>query len=723
MVTDSQFGRAIAAADEDSHLDLERSFGKNASFEPLDQLIGSLVQRTFSGEKLVEATQSSARLTAIPRTTQSLIDSTFARSAQQSNGAWFIPESLSLQTGVPNFGFYISKFPRYCMALAEADKTKLKDPITPDHIFLWCLLQPSLKKLFQPFFLRGMEEAQKDASAFRADFDACQSEIVSLSTGARAAFDLIGPQVKWSALTAEERVANRQRAFMLVGAGISDKVGQRLRVRAIAPLITRYYSKSKNGPPTQRQVLTKSLEGVLSAYFGGSWLGFLEYLDEKPSSAEQIITSLPEPKLVINTGARIGDVASKLNLPAAEVANVLAAFWNSDSSASPVERRVAAMAQFWAEFCRLHEKQRSGMEPLWGLTGEDDHIGWQDEGQVQPFRPGLYNRLLSQPLLKIIAELWGRRIVAERPNLIVDAQFPHSNFSAAFGPALRFWNGCSLTAWFLCEGPYSRTDMAGLSQYHRKDLAALSEIGCPIDSHLFAELIEGERKLGAPVPTHTDQSTHEVATALGTISFTTSMSSGQKRSGFEGLNDIITKHRAAWAENHLSSYLSKRPEKEIRLFAVSLSQFIAQKGKAPTLKAISRAAQSPTDHWFGGNIALLYAAIGEKLPEPTRYVPTVPYDPRKYVASVFGLLGGVRMPSQTSTLDSADSEKSWSLRVLANQSLRYLEVLALLERNPTQDEFKPEGLERAIPFLGGDVTTAWMRFVEACHGASRLKPD
>jgi hypothetical protein len=64
-----------------------------------------------------------------------------------------------------------------------------------------------------------------------------------------------------------------------------------------------------------------------------------------------------------------------------------------------------------------------------------------------------------------------------------------STVAEAIGPALSFWHECALTARFVCEGPFSRTDMAGLAQYHRLQLQALRQLDMPIDSRLFEELI------------------------------------------------------------------------------------------------------------------------------------------------------------------------------------------------------------------------------------------
>ena len=63
-----------------------------------------------------------------------------------------------------------------------------------------------------------------------------------------------------------------------------------------------------------------------------------------------------------------------------------------------------------------------------------------------------------------------------------------------------FGNGVSLNAWFLCEGPYSRTDLPGLTEYYRRQLDNLQSLGTPVDNQLFSDLLKGGEKLGAENP-------------------------------------------------------------------------------------------------------------------------------------------------------------------------------------------------------------------------------
>jgi len=43
----------------------------------------------------------------------------------------------------------------------------------------------------------------------------------------------------------------------------------------------------------------------------------------------------------------------------------------------------------------------------------------------------------------------------------------------------------------------SRTDIAGLEEYHERDLHALAALGSPVDIRMFAELLRAVEQLGA----------------------------------------------------------------------------------------------------------------------------------------------------------------------------------------------------------------------------------
>ncbi|MGI8837491.1 MAG: hypothetical protein ACR2H4_12765 [Pyrinomonadaceae bacterium] len=190
------------------------------------------------------------------------------------------------------------------------------------------------------------------------------------------------------------------------------------------------------------------------------------------------------------------------------------------------------------------------MKPLWGLVEETGSIAFERNAET-PYQPNLYSEVFSSELNNEIESLWGNIVLTKWPDRIVTEPFPHRLMAETFGPALFFWQSCALTAWFICEGPYSRTDMAGLAHHQRRELHELKEMQTPVSEQLFVELIEGESRLGPEEAITRNESTTEVGHGF---SFTVSMSAGTRRKGFEILRDIITRHRRSWADQYLNAY-------------------------------------------------------------------------------------------------------------------------------------------------------------------------
>ena len=113
-------------------------------------------------------------------------------------------------------------------------------------------------------------------------------------------------------------------------------------------------------------------------------------------------------------------------------------------------------------------------------------------------------------------------MLARWPDRIVTEISPHAGLAGTFGRALRFWHEVALTTCYLAGGPYAVTDTAGLAERHAVDLEDLAALGCPVDSILFPELIEGEAKLGPEEPVDEQQ----VSPAFSLYSLT-------RRPGFE----------------------------------------------------------------------------------------------------------------------------------------------------------------------------------------------
>ncbi len=497
-----------------------------------------------------------------------------------------------------------------------------------------------------------------------------------------------------------------------------------LRAFRLLPLLERYYAKAKkDGRVLRRRALTRELEGTLSGFFGGDWLALLGYLGEEPHPDEHIATTLPDTKLYLGPSRETAAKPGAEGVSEEQLKLIAASLFGGETS--PVERRLSALARYWEAFDSLHARQESGMEPLWGLV--EEHPGFvlvRTEESDSPHREGLYRRVLPEDLLKEIDELWGSAMSTREPGRIVTEPFPHVRLAETFGPTLHFWHGCALTAWFLCEGPYSRTDMAGLEEYHSRDLAELEDLGALVDRGMFAELIAAEGRLGEPRPAHTE--TQEVEIEPG-ITIETTTSRGSRREGFEGIRDVVTKYRRAWAEEYLRGYLRKRAENDVREAArIFHTKSAERSGKPPTPKQFAKAAAVPANRWFGGDVAALYRAFGERSPISPVRVRVVPEDVEGFVARVYRTLGGVEATPSPKRFDRTSMEEhsrevsnNHNKAELANRALEYLRLEEALGRAPTLKEFGKGSFEyrAAETGIGAVAEAAWTRYERIIRGA------
>jgi hypothetical protein len=373
---------------------------------------------------------------------------------------------------------------------------------------------------------------------------------------------------------------------------------------------------------------------------------------------------------------------------------------------------VETLRRFWVVFDDLHSRQSPGMPPLWGLV-EDTRSVMFSGGDWSPYQSSLYRRLLPRDLVRDIDELWGAVVLPRWPDRIVSEPFPHALMAETFGPVLKLWHGCALTAWFICEGPYSRTDLAGLPKYHEREVETLAQMGCPIDADVFDEL--AKVRLGRERPITQKSSTAESGLATR---FSIEVQIGTRRSGFELLRDVITRHRQQWADRYLETYLRARWQLEIR------STGREHSGKAPTAKQFAKQAADPTNHWFGGNMADLYTAFGERAPVHPQRVCLMPSDRVAFVHTVFEDLGGKPFVRQSvvgnaeeAERQNDDQQRHNQLSRLADESLRFLQLEEALGRVPELKEFGSARFESMSGALSTDSEAAWLAYRDKVVGA------
>ncbi|HKZ00904.1 MAG TPA: hypothetical protein VJ180_01615 [Pyrinomonadaceae bacterium] len=712
------FGRiALRAPSVATLIDLEHREGRSERFAALDSLIADLLILSLRGERIVTMTENevyenSVTISTLNSEQREFLSTSFRLEQQQARGAWFVPEKVSLAGGAANFAFFLTQGFRFPHALASLERGKVLLKSSPDAIFLWCVLGPMFEKILYPFELRGplsgTLSSEEDTAAWRevdVFFDGLGfSELAEMSL-------LRG---KWKELhDASSQLRAKQQFLRALGHVADSSIGTRYRLCNFVPLIDHYYKKAKaDGRVKRKQALTKPFQPTLSGFFQGDWLGLLDYMGEQPHSEEQIVTALPKTPLRVRGASRAAEIAATQGIPAEEVQRIAAALWQESAGTSPVEARIATLKKLWQAFDEIHAKQKPGMKPLWGLIEESGFVAFERNSE-SPYQTGLYRELISKDLIGEIESLWGKVMLTRWPDRMVTEPFPHRLIAETFGPALLFWQSCALTAWFICEGPYSRTDMAGLAHHERRELHELKGLKTPIDEKLFEELIKGESRLGPEEPITKDSSTTEVGYGL---SITMSISAGSRRKGFEILRDIVTRHRRNWANEYLDSYLRSRWESEIREAAKAFHLLLGEKGgKAPTLKQFAKAATLATNHWFGGDVSGLYRTIGEKAPVVPTRCALMPTDKAAFVRRVLEGLPSLQFEVYEGRI-SDDATQDYYRKELAELAIKYVQLEEALGRPPQINEVGEKFTYRS-KVLNADESEAWSIFSEAVQKA------
>lgn len=718
-MAEPSFGAAITKATPAELLAAETATDHTDRFVDLDNFIATLLQRAFAGHRLLDVTYGSrgtrtesVAINDLDAAHRAFLDNGYRLDRQEARGAWYLPQEASLKVGLCNLPAHFATQPRFAVAAARDEAIKVSLRTCPDALAVWALLIPLFTDLLAPIDVRTATGQAKPADQQRQAWAAIDATYAALGLDVDAELRIMRHGGGWGRLRLADQVLTMQTLIAAVAQQVTVDTARQWRARESLGLVAAYYRKARSGPPLARSVLTAAHQQRLSGVFAGDWLAFLDYLGERPNPAEQITTALPEPRLYVTTASKTAAVAAEHGLPTDEVERMLAAYLGQTAGSSPVEERVAAMRRWWGEFDELHARQRPGMMPLWGLVDEG-LVALDNERAPVPY---LYRQLLSPDLTAEIDRLWDGVTLARWPERIVSEFHPHQQLAEAFGPAVELWNGIALTCWFVCEGPMSRTTLGALGKYHHRQVVALNEMGFPIDRAIFRELEHAENRLSPPEQAWEDQESWQLQPE---IRVSISMGGTQRREGFEILCDIVTRHRRAWAAQHLDGYLRQRWDSELRQVSREYSRRVAAAGKPPTLRQFASFAAPVADHWFGGDLAALYAALGERSPGRPARIDLLPGDPLVFVRAVYAALGGgPPLPPEAAWRDRDAFEHQWELRRLASEALRYLQLYEALDRPPTPKEF---GADRFRWDQLGGSEAGWVRYETAIQ-ASRSAP-
>ncbi|MFC4469267.1 TerD family protein [Streptomyces xiangluensis] len=692
-------------------LALEAAAGQQQRFTQLDTLAARLLAAALAGRPLASVVRGtgpqaadSAEVLGLNAQEKTWCAEIFGIQEQQRRGAWYLPQKLSLKAGAVNLPHLVRQRPAHALTLA-ADSSAGVSLVggAADAVLLWALLVPLFETLIEPIRVRAAGPAKTidDQRRLWAGIEE-RYRLLGIADDALEAFRFGGG---WHRLDRPGQQHARLRLLDALTAVDPLQLVTRHRTLQMQALMTGFAKKAKTGTALARRVLTRALQPVVSGYFAGDWLAVLDYLQAPPHPDEEVITALPEPRLYVGMSAQAADMAAEASIPEDEIHAMLAAFLGGPSSLSPVEERVAALREWWTAFDQTHAAQRPGMRPLWGLV--DDNImafGPDEHGFTQQ----LYRQVLPASVNEQVDRLWQSVTLQRHAKSIVSNPRPHQLMAEALGPALEFWHGVALTAWFVCEGPYSRAPLSGVADYYSRPLTALRAADCPVTPDLFEELRTAEQHLGPEEAIIKERTELPVDTAVGSFTLTMSHSSRSRREGFERVRDIVTRHRRAWAEQYLDTYLQQRWRTALEDVARAHHQFVAAKGRPPTLIQFAQFATAAANQWTGGDLSALYTAIGEPAPaqqeRPARLLPGDGYD---FARRVFAALGGTAVDNDLRMNQPEEAQRQWQLTRLAVESLRYVQLCEALGQPPTPKQF---GSPRLAWLWPGGEAEGWPLF-------------
>jgi len=696
---------ALATARERLALDHEER--RRAAFAEVDATLDGLVFAALRGERIV----GEGSALPIPEAERPALIERFSVERRQQRGAWYVPKLTQLMTGHIHLAHWWQKAPRYTFSLADGDQVtsfswkNTARQANIDLVVIWAALEPIFEELVLPLLLRSGRMAGQKTTKKQLPYWTKTIEPIYEALGAGMdAVRQFAPGTGWGELDATAVTARRDALLACWVRGDLD-AARRLRTHRVGQLVERYYSKAKNGRAARKRVVNSDdFERTLTAYFGGDWLAFLDYLGEQPEAGEEITTSLPEPRLTGTSSARAADIAADHGLPPEEVERILAAYWGQSAGATPVEQRVQVLERLWGELDAVYARQAPGMPSLFGLLGSSYYSSSGPAGESTGDA-----RVFSAELLADMQRCWGTKLSSRNPERLVTQPYWGAAAARALGPAFEFWHHSAMNAWEMCEGGRVHGDFDSLDRSLSTPVFPLADSGCPVDARLFADLRAAQRKLG-PIEQKWETVDHMTEDF---VTLDTRVSSGARREGFEILRDIITRHRRAWAQRYLTPYLEGRWKAELRAASEAYNRHFADKGKPPTVKQFAALANDAADHWFGGDLTGVYGVLGLRAPlPPPTYTRLLPTDSRAFTRRVRHELNAA-----TSQAYGSGVEQSDKLSQLARHSIRWVELAEALGAPPALRQLGTTDFSMSASALSDDTGRAWQMYCEAIERA------
>ena len=695
-----------------------------ASIEAQDHLLTEILRRCLSGQRVLvlepAGKPTSLHLTDLIPDQQTMLQERYSVEGQQSRGAWYHPKKAKLKAGLLNLPFHYAKNERFAMNAVLDEQSSL--PLhNPDTTAVWSALEPLAETLFQPLIQTGPEAKKGDRDKRRRTWLTLKAEIQSLGISGEIlkTFEANG---SWWQLSSTE-MRERKSAYLRCLRDISpEEVVRRYRIAQTQALAKRFYQKRRTLNATRERVLTKKLERILSGFFAGDWLEFLTYIEEKPEAGDAVQTELPSPVVVPGLNKEVVDIATNLNLEPSKVQEVAASLFPEVAGVNPIRERLHILEAFWSDFLDLHARQTAGMPSLWGFVHQHERIeipaAVTSEQAAHSGPPAQYKHHLNRTLQKEIEKFWGTRVVAKYPERLVTNTTPYYWMAQAIGPALEFWEGMFLTAWYITEGPYSRTDIQGMETYYSKHLDRLTKVGTPVNRHIFEELRRAEVRLGPLEYVSNDRNEQEVYPG---IVLRTGYGGSERRKGFEMLRDVVLRYARNWTEEYLQSYLETQWKVPLETMSDEVSKRFASKGKPPTVKQFARMAEATANKWFGGDLTAVSVAILQPSPVTQKYEQVISGDVTSLADHIYRKWTKIAQERslRTDFEDYSDSRPYFQATELTKLSLEYLQLWELLGTRPSHEQFvkqlkfyERDTITRLLAEISDDSEVLWKLFIE-----------
>ncbi len=659
MTASRTFGRRLAEAPTAvERLAIDAEEDRRGELRQVDEVIDSLIVRGMAGEKIIKLgdrhDDEAVQLPGVSDDQMQAIAVHVDVDAMEARGAWALPAKETIQAGWANLGYWTRQDPRFVGSLADDDRHRITLRGNPAGTFAWAAITPIFELLAVPHDLRAGKAGKADVKAQQKAWAPLDAMLAACSIDLSAELALFRPGSGWSRLTAQERARARLKLVEGWARHANPDVAARLRMWMLGSLVDRFYAKGKQASPTSRQALTKAYWRPMVGLFAGDWLALLAYLGEPANPGEEIVSALPQPKLFVGGTDGARQAGAEAGVEAGEVERMLASFFGGADGRSPVERRTAVLRRTWDALDGVYASQTPATGALWGVLDERDEA--HDKGFDNEYRKGLYRTVLPAELNAEIERCWGTVATSKNPDRLVTRWLPHNGVWDTFGAGLHLWHDVALTAFNHTETVgFWEWGLSEISPLQTPRLEELKAAGCPVDPAFFKELATAAREL-PPIQHEQRTSSREIEGI--TISVTVTGGGREKRAGFEQLRDVITRHRRAWANEHLEAWLAYRWRTDLRAAAETFNRALISKGKPPTVRQSINASQPALDRWFAGGIRQLLNAIGQQAPtgQPIyeRHFPADPYTFGQDVEQALG--GGLPVPDMTTW--SGDDRKT-----------------------------------------------------------------